>query len=134
MRKEGEEYRRYDCHFFVFFHPYSDLMFHFGSITNDNIRAARSSMEEVDWKAEVCHGRKLFASKCRSRRAHALRKMYARPYFRYIDIHSPMQVVVYTDESKNLASNFFKIYDTVGTNWTANKNIARMLSVSLKLK
>jgi hypothetical protein len=88
-------------------------------------------MDKVDWKAEVAYGRKLFAVKCRSKRAHALKHMNVRPYIRNIPLHSPLQVVVYSKEEKNLTSNFFKIYETVGRDWTANKNVARLLSLSL---
>jgi hypothetical protein len=105
------------------------MMHNFGALANENLRSKNRA--EIDWTAEVAHGRRLLRSEVRSRRRHALRKGYARPYFKNIDVHSPLQLIVFNVDENNSNSEFFKAYETVGSGWKVNNGIARLLSVSV---
>ena len=106
----------------------SDLILHFGSAANAS--RAKKGREPIDWDKQLALARDLFGSKVRGRRRDALEAKKVQPYFNFIQLHSPLQLLVYYDDDENRKSVFYRSFASVGKDWKANENLGKILYVS----
>jgi hypothetical protein len=104
------------------------LINHFGLAANAG--REKKGQELIDWNKQLALARDIFGMKVRSKRRGALESKKVHPYFEFIPLHSPLQVLVYYEDDKNRLSYFYRSFATVGRDWKANEKLGKMLYVS----